>query len=98
MIGDIDQDQPRDLVGKVTLDEPCISCDVAHICGGRCPYTNKTKYWGEDGFDKVCQATKHLIRELQSIVPRVEKLITDNIFKIEDFNYPDIENGVEIIP
>ncbi len=98
VIGDINKDKPEDLVNKVSLDEPCLSCEERYVCGGRCLYTNKTKYWGDDGFNLVCDATKHLINELRRVLPRIKELIGDNVLTTDDFNYPDIENGVEIIP
>jgi putative peptide-modifying radical SAM enzyme len=98
VIGDITSSDPENLSGKVLLEEPCISCEVQGICGGRCLYTNKTKHWGEQGFDLVCDATKSLIDGLKVSLPRIKELINRNVFLISDFNYPDIPNGVEIIP
>jgi len=98
VVGHVKTSSPKDLPYKVTLDEPCLSCEERHVCGGRCLYTNKTKLWGEEGFNMVCDATKHLIRELRKKRPTIEKFIKEGIFKITDFKYPIIPNGVEIIP
>lgn len=99
VVGNIQKDTPQELVGKVKLDEPCLSqCEVRNICGGRCLYTNKTKYWGEEGFNLVCEATKNLIYKLQKVQIRVQNLIDKKIISIDDFDYPKVENGVEIIP
>ncbi|MCY3412708.1 MAG: TIGR04084 family radical SAM/SPASM domain-containing protein [Candidatus Heimdallarchaeota archaeon] len=99
VVGDINTDKPFELPGRVGLEEPCLSqCEVRHICGGRCLYTNKTKYWGEEGFAMVCNTIKHLIKELQRIQPKVQKLVDLGKYHIQQFNYPEVENGVEIIP
>ncbi len=98
IIGDIFNSHPNELVDKITLTEPCTSCTVKDICGGRCLYTNKTKFWGEKGFNLICETVFHLISELNNQIPRI--LIAMNEFKIDiiDFKYPIIPNGVEVIP
>ncbi len=98
VVGNIFQNKPSDLPGKVLLEEPCTSCEERRICGGRCLFTNKTKLWGREGFDLVCEATKHLIRELRDNLPVVRTLIDEGSFSLNDFSYPEIPNGVEIIP
>ena len=98
VVGDIFQSKPSDLPGKVVLEEPCTSCEERKICGGRCLFTNKTKLWGKEGFDLVCEATKHLIGELRDKLPIIKSLVEKGKFSAEDFSYPKIPNGVEIIP
>ena len=98
VVGDIFTSTPKELPFKVTLGEPCLSCEERDVCGGRCLYTNKTKHWGEEGFKMVCDATKHLIKELRKNIPIIKNLIEDGIIKVQDFNYPVIPNGVEVIP
>ncbi|MGQ4833118.1 MAG: TIGR04084 family radical SAM/SPASM domain-containing protein [Candidatus Asgardarchaeia archaeon] len=97
-VGTIFNSSPHDLPYKVTIGEPCLSCEYYHICGGRCLFANKTKLWGEKGFLEVCDTVKHLIRELMRIKPEIEKLIAKGIFMKEDFNYPPYNNSTEIIP
>ncbi|MFV2014854.1 MAG: TIGR04084 family radical SAM/SPASM domain-containing protein, partial [Candidatus Heimdallarchaeota archaeon] len=98
IVGDIKNSKPEELVDKISLGEPCISCDVRDICGGRCLYTNKTKYWGDEGFDLVCSTVKHLINELRKNVSTIKQALTTHGLEISDFKYPVIPNGVEIIP
>lgn len=98
LVGDIYNDTPDDIRNKVLLDEPCTSCDINWVCGGRCLYTNKTKHWGEEGFVLVCETIRHLVSELERVIPRVQQLIDDGIFSVADFNYPELDNGVEVIP
>lgn len=89
---------PEKVRNKDPIEEPCTSCDYYGLCGGRCLYTNKTKWWGEDGFAESCKTTKHLIDELKRILPRIKELIEKGIVKKEAFNYPDYNNSVEVIP
>ena len=80
------------------VGEPCPSCEEYGICGGRCLFANKQKLWGEDGFRKVCETVKHTILQLRIHLPEVSKLIEHGTISIEDFNYPEFNNGCEIIP
>ena len=98
LVGDIFQSKPSDLPGKIKISGPCLTCEVRDVCGGRCLYTNKTMFWGEEGFNIVCKTVKHLIHELETNLPRIQKLIDNGILTIQQFKYPDIPNGVEIIP
>ncbi|MDG6220327.1 MAG: TIGR04084 family radical SAM/SPASM domain-containing protein [Candidatus Thermoplasmatota archaeon] len=82
----------------VTIGEPCTSCDIFGLCGGRCLFANKTKLWGEEGQEKVCGTVRHMIGELERIRPRVEKLLDEGVIKWEDMDYPRVNNCCEIIP
>jgi len=97
-VGNIFENKPFEIVRKVAVGEPCTSCEIRHICGGRCLFANKTKLWGEEGFRKVCGTVKHLVRELQRVKGEVVKLIKLGVVKREDFNYPEYNNTTEIIP
>ena len=97
-VGNIHINKPQELPGKVTIGEPCTSCNVYDICGGRCLFANKTKLWGIQGFHKVCETVKHLIHELQRIKPKIEELIQRDVVSKEDFYYPPYNNSTEIIP
>lgn len=98
IVGDIYNTKPKDLRDVMTADEPCPSCEVYDVCGGRCLFSNKQRLWGEEGFNKVCTTVKHLIKELESCIPRVQKLVNQGVIDIEQLNYPEFNNGCEIIP
>ncbi|UJG41456.1 MAG: TIGR04084 family radical SAM/SPASM domain-containing protein [Candidatus Heimdallarchaeum aukensis] len=98
VVGNIKENKPSDVLNSVLIEEPCLSCEVYDLCGGRCLFANKTKLWGEEGFAKVCRTVKHLISELKKIKPDVEKLIENGIIRKEDLNYPKYNNTTEIIP
>lgn len=98
IVGDIYNTKPEELQEIMTVDEPCPSCEVYHICGGRCLFANKQRLWGQEGFDKICATVKHLIGELECHVPEVKRLIDQGAVDIKDFDYPQYNNGCEIIP
>lgn len=98
ILGDIYNSSPMELPGKIEIEEPCKSCEICHICGGRCLFANKTKLWGEEGFKKVCKTVKHLVNELLKVKPEIEQMIRNGVIRIEDFNYPKYNNTTEIIP
>lgn len=76
---------------RVFVDEPCPSCDVYQVCGGRCLFSNKERLWGKEGFNEICNVTKFLIYELESIIPLCEPIK-------EKIEYPFFNNTTEIIP
>jgi putative peptide-modifying radical SAM enzyme len=79
-------------------NEPCISCDLLDICGGRCLFANYVKPWnGDEGFRITCKTIRNLINKLKSVKNRIKKLISDKIITIEDFDFIKY-NGAEIIP
>lgn len=80
------------------VDDPCPTCEEFGVCGGRCLFANKQKFWGAEEFEKVCDITRHLINELKRHVPTVQELVDAGRITIEDFNYPEFNNGCEIIP
>ncbi|MCF2138227.1 MAG: TIGR04084 family radical SAM/SPASM domain-containing protein [Candidatus Thorarchaeota archaeon] len=98
IVGDIRETDPKSLRNVMLVDEPCPSCEVYGICGGRCLFANKERLWGQEGFDKICDTVKYLIRELQNQVPRVRQLVERGIISVDDFDYPEFNNGCEIIP
>ena len=80
---------------KVEIGEPCASCDVYDICGGRCLFAYKERLWGDEGFRAVCRVTKHLIRQLEE----VKDIVISHLAEIEDeLKYPPFNNTTEIIP
>ena len=74
--GNINNKQSTQL-RKVELDDPCPKCPELGICGGRCLFANKTKYWGEDGFDLICKVNKRLFKKIREIYPKIKKLIDE---------------------
>jgi putative peptide-modifying radical SAM enzyme len=98
IVGNIKSSSPEELKNVMHVDEPCPSCEIFGICGGRCLFANKERLWGEEGFAKVCGSVKHLVASFRRHVPAVRRLIEEGVVSIEDFNYPEFNNGCEIIP
>ena len=95
-VGNITMDTPRTL-RTLSVTEPCTSCDILTLCGGRCLYANVTKLWGPAGFQEVCQTVRNLINGLTGVMPEIKKLIEDQTISLTDFKSPDY-NGCEVIP
>ncbi|MHC1592027.1 MAG: TIGR04084 family radical SAM/SPASM domain-containing protein [Candidatus Helarchaeales archaeon] len=95
--GTIFESEPEDLKDAMSVGEPCLSCEIYELCGGRCLYANLTKPWGEKDFLAACKTVKNLISKLKDVEKKVKKLIAQNIIKLDDFNYFKY-NGCEIIP
>jgi hypothetical protein len=55
-------------------------------------------FWGRQWFDRVCESTRHLIRELETLVPLTHSLMIDGVLPHDALDYPEINNGCEIIP
>ncbi len=85
------------VIKTLNVGEPCSSCEVLDICGGRCLYANYTKLWGEKGFNEVCETTKFLINSLKKEIPKIKRFIELKIISEKDLKY-DKYNGCEIIP
>ena len=98
IIGDIWKTHPSELRDAMMVEEPCPSCLEYQICGGRCLFSNKQRLWGEEGFNQVCLTVKHLISSIRNKLPLIQQLIADGRISIEDFKYPEYNNGCEIIP
>jgi len=95
-VGDIMMDTPRTLK-KVSVSEPCTSCDILGICVGRCLYANVTKRWGAAGFEEVCQTVRNLVDGLTVVMPKIRGLLQSQAISLEDFKSP-CYNGCEVIP
>lgn len=93
--GDLKTD-PMDLK-QFDVREPCTSCEIRALCGGRCLYGNLFKYWGMSGYSEVCSTVKHLIDTMKAIEPEVRKLIKSGKIKMKDLDYTKF-NSCEIIP
>ncbi|MFX1484831.1 MAG: TIGR04084 family radical SAM/SPASM domain-containing protein [Promethearchaeota archaeon] len=98
IVGNILNSSPSELKNSMRVEEPCPSCGEFHLCGGRCLFANKQRLWGQEGFDKICDLTKHLIKELRSHLPDVKKLVDSGVISPDDLDYPEFNNGCEIIP
>jgi sulfatase maturation enzyme AslB (radical SAM superfamily) len=85
------------LKDAVFVSEPCTSCKVFTICGGRCLYANATKLWGTKGFNQVCGTVINLIEALSDEVHQIKSLLESGRIRQENFEYPKY-NGCEIIP
>jgi len=96
-LGHITTHNPFELPGKVSISEDCRSCPYYSICGGRCLYANKERYWGEEGFKEVCFVTKSTIDMVLQGIKKVENAVGKEIL-LKIFNYPEYNNTTEIIP
>jgi uncharacterized protein len=97
-VGSIYSSTPKDIQDSLPVGPPCDECADLWVCGGRCLYSNKTMFWGRQLFDRVCESTRHLISELEKLVPLAHSLIMNGVLPPDAFDYPEINNGCEIIP
>lgn len=97
-LGSLKGRRSREFVNAVELDEPCRSCDIRWVCGGRCLFVNKTKPWGEEAFGLACGTVRHLVSTLQGHLPEIRELMERGRVRLQDFHYPRVNNGVEVIP
>jgi putative peptide-modifying radical SAM enzyme len=99
IVGSIFDSDPDALCGKATIGEPCLSCDVYHICGGRCLFVNRSQWMlVDEGYSHICRTVKHLVEELQDALSSIKSLIDEESIRTPDFDYPGLANGCEIIP
>ncbi|MCX9012208.1 MAG: TIGR04084 family radical SAM/SPASM domain-containing protein [Candidatus Methanoperedens sp.] len=99
VIGSIYHDAPSYLCNKVCVGEPCTSCNIFNICGGRCLFVNRAQdMLRRNGYALICSTVKHLAGEMQVALPQVRELIDKGGLKRQDFEYPEFNNGCEIIP
>ncbi len=98
IVGDIHTTHPKDIRNIMTVDEPCPSCEEYGVCGGRCLFANKQRLWGNDGFEKICDSVKYLISTLRGNLDRIRENLRVGGIDIERLNYPEYNNGCEIIP
>lgn len=99
VIGSIYDNAPAELCDRASVGEPCISCDIFRICGGRCLFVNRSQdMLMENGYAHICSTVRHLVRELQEALPRIWSLIETGVVSRSDLDYPELNNGCEIIP
>ena len=97
-MGDVKSSCLSDIKGREqVVGNSCIDCEIKDICGGRCLYANKTKLWGEKGFDEVCDTIFFLVNSLKNKKEEILELIESGVIKRSDFDYNKY-NGCEIIP
>ncbi|AWR96486.1 TIGR04084 family radical SAM/SPASM domain-containing protein [Acidianus sulfidivorans JP7] len=88
--------------GYKLLEDPlpdiCKKCEVKNYCGGRCLYSMKENYWGEQGFLEVDEITKKYIKIVISIIPEIDKLITNGVIRLSDLKYDPTLDSTEVIP
>ncbi len=97
-LGNIWDNEPEDFRNAVDVDEPCKSCDIYPICGGRCLFANKERFWGDEGFAKICSTVRHLVNEMREASKVILDLIDEGMYSKDDFKYPPFNNTTEIIP
>jgi uncharacterized protein len=99
VIGSIFDSTPNSLCDLATIGEPCTSCDILDICGGRCLFVNRSQeLLRENGYSLICSTVRHLVGELQDALPQVQAHIANGSVKRSDFEYPELNNGCEVIP
>lgn len=99
VVGSIFKNTPASLANSATLGEPCSTCDVVDVCGGRCLFVNRSQHLlRQGGYTLICATVKHLVEELRRVQPHVETLIEGGSLRPSDFEYPPFNNGCEIIP
>ncbi len=99
IIGSIFNDAPHSLCNKACVGEPCVSCDIFNICGGRCLFVNRSQdMLRRKGYEQICLTVRHLVHELEYVAPQVRELIRSRVIRADEFEYPEFNNGCEIIP
>lgn len=99
VVGSIHNAAPASLCDKICVGEPCVLCDIFNICGGRCLFVNRAQdMLRKNGYALICATVRHLVWELQAAAPRIQELINSGVLERKDFEYPEFNNGCEIIP
>jgi radical SAM protein with 4Fe4S-binding SPASM domain len=97
-IGNISRDTPESIKNSRPVGPPCTDCSILGICGGRCLYANRTMGWGRGWFDRVCLSTRRMIEGLNGHVELARDMMENGSLPHDAFEYPEINNGCEIIP
>ncbi|MFW3146131.1 MAG: TIGR04084 family radical SAM/SPASM domain-containing protein [Thermoplasmatota archaeon] len=97
-IGHINSSTPDGIRNSRSVGPPCTRCDILWVCGGRCLFANRTMGWGREWFDRVCLTTRRMIEGLEGLVPLARELMEEGMLPRNAFDYPEINNGCEIIP
>ncbi|HCW09079.1 MAG TPA: radical SAM/SPASM domain-containing protein [Cytophagales bacterium] len=96
-LGNIADADPLQLPKIFVEAAPCVNCSILGVCGGRCLYTNITKRWTDEAYEKVCHTVRELVKAVEAQIPRIQELLESEEISIEDFDYLKY-NGCEIIP
>lgn len=97
-MGDVRSSSLEDVKrNEIAVSGKCVDCEIADVCGGRCLYANKTRLWGEDGFDDVCSTVFFLVECIRARKEEILKLIEEGVVSVSNFEYEKY-NGCEIIP
>jgi len=94
-LGNISDNEPSDLKPAFSLREPCTSCNVFNLCGGRCLCANLKNEWNDEGYELVCGSVKHLINELKKVYPKIKNLVDRNLVSMKEF---EAFQDYEVIP
>ncbi len=97
-LGDIWTAKPSLIRNAFSIGEPCTSCEEYEVCGGRCLYAYKERLWGEEGFRKICLATKHTIAQVRKHLRLINDLLESEVVERHQLLYPIYNNTIEIIP
>ena len=97
-LGNISSESREDVIGKVRIGEPCVSCEYVRYCGGRCLYTHHERLWDDVRTRKICDLTIHMIKELSSAKDETLALLKRGVLSLESFSYPPFNNTTEIVP
>jgi putative peptide-modifying radical SAM enzyme len=97
-LGNISSKSRDEVMGKVKIGEPCVSCDHLRYCGGRCLYTHHERLWDDIRTKKICDLTIHMIKELSSAKDEVLSLLDRGVISSSDLEYPPFNNTTEIVP
>lgn len=95
-VGDILKDNPDNLK-QIFVEEPCKSCEIYGLCGGRCLYANKANLWPKEGQDLICNTVRHLIDSIRNKLPEIRQMIKERKITEKQFAYEKYA-GPEIIP
>ncbi len=99
VVGSIFEDSPASLRDSMEVGEPCSSCEIVSVCGGRGLFVNRSQHLlREGGYSLICSTVKHLAKELRNAQSRVKVLVEKGVVEPSDFDYPAFNNGCEIIP
>lgn len=76
----------------------CLGCSHLKGCGGRCLYMNRERFWGEEGFKKICKVTKHTIDAISNVMDEAYAAVKKLGMDYEVLDYPKFNNSTEIVP
>lgn len=83
---------------RVGISGECLDCKQYRVCGGRCLYFNRERFWGDGGFRKVCDITRFTIEEIEKAKGRIMEALRTGGLHEAALDYPRYNNSTEIIP